>query len=199
MRHWNTLNFSDGNVQTPVLEWRSIFAGLVFFAFQLGPSSAFEFDGTKTIALIEADGTAHVVADIAFAEGAYEIIWRDDQFGDHFLSMRPFKCLESEKKYWCRIAYPYDIKRRVSASDLTDLEYDLLFVWKGATEYGINMWNGVYYKLDGEDGRLVGTLNEMDMGKLAAPPDDGNLRPIREVDLQPGEPDSHWLPRLIIE
>ncbi len=61
------------------------------------------------------------------------------------------------------------------------------------------MWNGVYYKLMAENGRLVGTLNEMDMEKLSAPPDDGNLRPVREADLEPGEPESHWLPRLVIE
>lgn len=183
--------------------WKSVFACVVFLVSHAGPSLAFEFGGIKEVKLIEADGATHVVADITFDDaggtGTYNITWRDAPFGDHFLSMRPFKCLEGESKHWCRVPYPYDIERQVSASDLTDLEYDLLFVWKGANEYGINMWNGVYYRLNTEDGRLVGALNEMDMGRLASPPEDGNLRPIRDADLTPGEPESHWLPRLVIE
>ena len=103
-------------------------------------------------------------------------------------------------KYWCRVPYPYEIKRQISSGDLTDLEYDLLFIWKGASEYGINMWNGVYYKLTAAKAvKVTGALNEMDMDKLSAPPEDGNLRPIRAVDLEPGEPESHWLPRIVIE
>ena len=113
--------------------------------------------------------------------------------------MRPFKCLEGSTKYWCRVPYPYENRRLVTADDLTDLEYDLLFIWKGATEYGINMWNGVYYQLRTDGSVIIGALNEMDMDKLSAPPDDGNLRPIREVDLEPGEPESHWLPKLLIK
>lgn len=188
------------NARGRALRWQSVVAGAVFFASQAAPLAAFEFSGAKTVTLVESDGTAHVVADITFDEtGSYKISWRDETFGDHFLSMRPFKCLEGETKYWCRVPYPYDIKRQVSGSDLTDLEYDLLFVWKGSKEYGINMWNGVYYRLESEDGRLVGTLSEMDLAKLASPPEDGNLRPIRDADLQPGEPDSHWLPGLVIE
>ena len=162
-----------------------------------------ELKGQKAVKLVQVDGTSHEIAQIMFSpsdEGAsYKIEWKDERFSDHFLSMRPFKCLEGTSKYWCRVPYPYDIKRRVSAQDLTDLEYDLLFIWKGAKEYGINMWNGVYYKLSIVDGRLIGRLNEMDMDKLSAPPDDGNLRPIREVDLEPSEPESHWLPKLVIE
>lgn len=161
------------------------------------------FEGTKAIKLVQQDGTAHVVGEILFeANGdaaSYRIAWQRDVFSDHFLSMRPFKCVEGQTKYWCRVPYPYENKRRVSEGDLTDLEYDLLFIWKGATEYGINMWNGVYYKLAAEDQKIVGTLHEIDMNLLSAPPDEGNLRPVREQDLEPGDPESHWLPRLVIE
>ena len=164
---------------------------------------AAELSGKKAIKLVEVGGKTHTVAEIHFLPSAngssYKIHWKDERFSDHFLSMRPFKCLEGSTKYWCRVPYPYEIRRQVSAVDLTDLEYDLLFIWKGAKEYGINMWNGVYYKISAEDGKLVGALNEMDMDKLSAPPDDGNLRPIREQDLEPGEPESHWLPKLVIE
>ena len=130
---------------------------------------------------------------------SYKIDWADDVFADHFLSMRPFKCLESAAKHWCRVPYPYEIRRSVSADDLTDLEYDLLFVWKGANEYGINLWNGVYYKLSIDGDRVAGDLHEMDMDMLGVPPDAGELRPIKAKHLEEGDPESHWLPRIVIE
>lgn len=133
------------------------------------------------------------------ADGTYRVVWDDTRFGDFFLSMRPFKCLEGPDKLWCRVEYPYDNNRRISDADLTDLEYDLLFVWKNARDYGIDMWNGVYYRLTTDGTSLNGTLFEMDMNILASPPDDGGLRPIEPDMLDEGDPDSHWLPRLVIE
>lgn len=159
--------------------------------------------GKRAIKLVEENGAEHEVGSVEFQNAGevvkYTVSWKDDKFADHFLSMRPFKCLEGSIKYWCRVPYPYPIKRVVSKHDLTDLEYDLLFIWKGSKEYGINMWNGVYYQLELESDRIVGSLSEMDMDKLSAPPDEGNLRPVREMDLEPGEPSSHWLPKVIIE
>jgi len=166
-------------------------------------ASAFTLTGEKTISLVDANGEGQPVAKVVFEDAedgvAYRIAWEDSAFADHFLSMRPFKCLEGPEKYWCRVPYPYDIRRSVSEEDLTDLEYDLLFVWKGSTDYGINLWNGVYYKLERQEGRLVGKLHEMDMDKLGVPPAEGELRPIRNVDLEEGDPDSHWLPTVVIE
>lgn len=155
--------------------------------------------GEKTVYLVPSEGERIAVAQVTFAEdGGYSVVWDDSKFGDFFLSMRPFKCLEGPEKLWCRVGYPYEIKRSI-AEDLIDLEYDLLFVWKKASDYGINMWNGVYYRLGDEDGRLIGVLHEMDMDVLAAPPDDGSLRPIADDHLDEGDPDSHWLPRLVVE
>jgi hypothetical protein len=122
----------------------------------------------------------------------------DERFSDQFLSMRPFKCLEGDSEWYCYLPYPYENPRTITPDDLTDLEYDLLFIRKTPTEYGINPWNGVYYKLRWEDEAIVGDLHEVDMDILAAPPDDGVLRPIGEADLTPGEPDQHWLPRVTI-
>ncbi|WP_299472458.1 hypothetical protein [uncultured Roseibium sp.] len=167
------------------------------------PADALPLEGEKTIKLVDQRGEGHPVATVTFSQAGdsvtYQIVWMDDVFSDHFLSMRPFKCFEGPAKYWCRVPYPYEIKRTVSGQDLTDLEYDLLFVWKGATEYGINLWNGVYYKLESQDDRLLGTLHEMDMDKLGVPPEPGDLRPIRDVDLEEGYVESNWLPKLVIE
>lgn len=131
-------------------------------------------------------------------DGQYRFNLSEASFTDHFLSMRPFKCLEGSQKHWCYVPYPYENARNIQG-DLTDLEYDLLFLWKGATDYGINMWNGVYYVLRHDGEQIIGTLHEMDMDILSAPPDAGNLRPIAVDDLHESDPDSHWLPKLVIE
>lgn len=159
--------------------------------------------GQKEIALTGANDDRVVIGKIEFeptSDGAnYKIIWSDSAFTDHFLSMRPFKCVEGSKNHWCHVPYPYQIRRHVSAGDLTDLEYDLLFLWKGAGEYGINMWNGVYYRMHIDGDRLIGELHEMDMDTLSAPPPEGELRPVQEKDLHESDPESHWLPVVVIE
>jgi hypothetical protein len=134
-----------------------------------------------------------------FKDDSYELTWDESRFGDYFLSMRPFKCLEGPDKLWCRVPYPYEIHRSLQDGDLTDVEYDLMFVWKKAGEYGINMWNGVYYQLSEKGEQFEGKLNEIDMNVLAAPPEDGNLRPIGPQDITEADPESHWLPRLVIK
>ncbi len=171
-----------------------------------GPVCATELPSagqTQSIWLHEEDGTSIEVAKITFESSAdglnYTIDWKDDIFTDQFLSMRPFKCLDGTVKQWCRVPYPYDNKQNLAVQDVTDLEYDLLFVWKDRTDYGIDMWNGVYYKLSASGGQFLGEMHEMDMDILSAPPDDGNLRPIRDVDIEPADPSSHWLPVLTIE
>ncbi|WP_138841137.1 hypothetical protein [Ruegeria sediminis] len=159
--------------------------------------------GQKTVWLVDGQGQRTAIATIAFEPRgermSYSIDWNDEVFADHFLSMRPFKCIEGPDKHWCHVPYPYEINRQVDVGDLTDLEYDLLFLWKGSTEYGINMWNGVYYRLDATDDGLVGRLHEMDMDLLSAPPEPGDLRPLSDMDLHEADPESHWLPELLIE
>jgi len=156
-------------------------------------------DQTHTVFLEQGDGARIEIAHLDLAaDGRYTVEMKDAAFGNHFLSMRPFKCLEGPSKNWCHVPYPYEIKRDIS-TDLTDLEYDFLFLWKGATEYGINMWNGIYYRIEPAGDGFVGVLHEMDMGLLAVPPDAGVLRPLRAQDIIESDPSSHWLPRLVIE
>lgn len=154
---------------------------------------------TKSVFLEDIEGGRIQIAIVEFNNtGAYNVVMNNAVFEDHFLSMRPFKCLEGPTKNWCHVPYPYEISRNTSA-DLTDLEYDFLFVWKGSNDYGINMWNGVYYKLQQADGHFSGTLYEMDMDTLAVPPATGELRPVQAKHLHQSDPESHWLPRLVIE
>ena len=181
--------------------FRMLAAALALTA--VAAAAAPPLEGERTVYLTDRAGERTAVADLSFSpdgDGAtYTITMREGPFTDHFLSMRPFKCLEGASKHWCHVPYPYEIRRRVTAEDLTDLEYDLLFIWKGAAEYGINMWNGVYYQLKMDGGRITGSISEMDMDKLAVPPDAGVLRPIRAQDVEEGDPDSHWLPFVVVE
>ncbi len=154
---------------------------------------------TRVVHLQEADGNRFAIATLEFDDqGSYSVSMIDESFANHFLSMRPFKCLEGPEKHWCHVPYPYEIKRNIS-DDLTDLEYDFLFVSKGSNEYGINMWNGVYYKLALVDGQFIGQLHEMDMDTLSAPPSPGELRPVKDKHLHESDAEGHWLPQLIIE
>ncbi len=167
------------------------------------PALADPLSGQKAISLIDGDGNKLLIGNVSFEPredtAAYQINLRAGPFADHFLSMRPFRCLEGADKHWCHVPYPYPLRREVSDDDLTDLEYDLLFIHKGATEYGIDMWNGVYYRLQRDGDRLIGQLHEMDMGILSAPPEDGDLRPVSEADIHEADPDSHWLPQVVID
>jgi hypothetical protein len=127
------------------------------------------------------------------------VTMKEELFEDHFLSMRPFKCLEGAK-FYCHLHYPYEWKGEISSTDLTDLEYALLFVQKEPTAYGINLWNGIYYRLTLDaSGKITGVLNEVDMDNLASPPASGNFRPLT-VDMLTAVPgDGQWLPTVSIE
>lgn len=171
--------------------------GLVCLA--LTPADAMPPESPAAAFLETAGGERIRIGQVVFDGGAFEVNLDNTLFSEHFLSMRPFKCLEGPQIHLCHVPYPYDLPRQIEDGDLTDLEYDFLFLWKGAGEYGINMWNGVYYRLEDHGDRLVGTLHEVDMGKLAVPPDPSVRHPIRSQDLEEGDPDSHWLPRLVIE
>lgn len=153
----------------------------------------------QTVFLEDGDGQRVEIATLEVADdGTYSVNMTEASFTDHFLSMRPFKCLEGPSKNWCHVPYPYEIRRDLS-EDLTDLEYDFLFVWKGSTDYGINMWNGVYYRIAPDGAGMQGVLHEMDMDVLSAPPAPGELRPLAPKDIHESDADSHWLPRLVIE
>ncbi len=166
------------------------------------PDASFAQDIRKVF-LADNNGERTHVADIKVMstddKTQYDVIWNDDVFGDYFLSMRPFKCVSGGEKLWCRVPYPYEIKREIGSDDLTDLEYDFLFVWKKANDYGIDMWNGVYYEIETTDAGFAGQMTEFDLGRLAVPPPKGELRPIRSDFLDEADPTSHLFPHLVIE
>ena len=152
----------------------------------------------RTIYLQDQTGLRIEIGVLTGTERTFSVVMNDDAFTDQFLSMRPFKCLEGPEKMWCHVPYPYENKRDLT-SDMTDLEYDLLFVWKGRGAYGIDMWNGVYYRIQAQGDGLHGVMHDVNLDVLAVPPDAGDLRPIGPADLTAADPDSNWLPHLVIE
>lgn len=120
------------------------------------------------------------------------------RFEERFLSMRPFICLEGPGYSLCYLSYPYPLKRRITKTDLVDLEYDLLFIQKSTAEYGINVHKGVYYRLAWSNDRIEGRLYETDLDRLAVPPEAGVKRPIEVQDLYEAETGRHAWPKIVI-
>ena len=153
-------------------------------------------EGRKTITLVSTAGDKQVIGHVTFVkdgDGAtFEVKLDAPEFQEEFLSMRPFPCLAGQKETWCYLSYPYDLKKRITASDLVDLEYALLFLFKAPAGYGIDPWNGLYFKLAlAEDGSLAGPVNDVNLDPLGVPPVDRSARIIQPSDLNPADPATH--------
>lgn len=159
--------------------------------------------GTMSIALHTDDGQRVVIGQANFRANGdawnYTVTYDETRFVDKFLSMRPFRCLEHAGTVLCHLPYPYAKTRRITAEDLRDLEYDLLFLEKSPDEYGINPWNGRYFVLRFTAAGVEGILHEVDLNVLAAPPDAGVTHPITPAMLHPADPAAQPFPRLTIE
>ena len=179
----------------------ALFSVLLFISFSVSANSI--LDGKKTISLKAKDDAPIQIGFISFKEEnkkvTYKIEFNEELFSDEFLSMRPFKCIHKTGQMLCHLVYPYKKQGYINENDLVDLEYDLLFLHKDSTEYGINPWNGLYYDLEITQDRIVGTLKEVDLNVLAAPPEDGALRPVTRDMLYDAEPEHHLFPKLIIK
>ena len=122
-----------------------------------------------------------------------------DAFTEHFLSMRPFRCIEGESEWFCYLEYPYDLRSVITKDDLSDLEYQLLFIRKTPSEFGIDAWNGLYYKLAvEEDGSITGKLLEGDLNSLQSPPAEKYAKPVDLEEFIPGDKTRRLFPTLRI-
>lgn len=160
-------------------------------------------NGTKSILLVTASGEEHAIGTTTFTPdgdgAAVEVKLDAPEFQDEFLSMRPFRCLPDTKEMWCHLAYPYATRSRITAADLADLEYQLLFLFKPPAGYGIDAWNGLYFKLTlQEDGSLTGDVHETDMNVLAVPPEGEFPRPIGHGALTPVDAGTHRFARVVV-
>ena len=135
------------------------------------------FPDSADIYLIDQNDAELRIGTVVFSGqegGAYGVDVDIDSAGfeDQFLSMRPFRCLTGSSEWFCYLPYPYDLKKTITTDDFTELEYQLLFIWKSPKSFGIDAWNGVYYKLShNADGTLSGHLLQGDLNVLANPPE----------------------------
>lgn len=135
------------------------------------------FPGSARIILIDQSGQELDIGKVTFsASGAQtthvSVEMDHDKFVDQFLSMRPFRCLTDPAEWFCYLPYPYELNKTITPQNMTDLEYQLLFIWKSPQDFGIDAWNGVYYKLElGENGTINSQLLQGDLNVLANPPE----------------------------
>lgn len=184
--------------------WTAVFLALLAFAIPgaalAGPALP---EGRKVIALVGLGGDRLEIGHVTFTKdgdiAAFDIRIEAPEFAEQFLSMRPFPCLAGAKETWCHLAYPYDLKRRISSSDLTDLEYALLFLFKPPTGYGIDPWNGLYFRLAlADDGSIGGAVHDVNLAPLGVPPADRSARTIMPSELTPSDPATHRFARIEI-
>ena len=160
-------------------------------------------DGKKSITLISEAGIRFAAGHVTFKPdgdaAGFELSIDAPEFQDEFLSMRPFQCAAGEKETWCYLGYPYELKHRITADDLADLEYSLLFLFKPPAGYGIDPWNGLYFKMAlGNDGSISGVLNDVNLDPLGVPPADRSARTIAASELTPADPATHRFARVEI-
>lgn len=178
--------------------WLIFLSGSVLFA--TGASA----DTRYNVFLENDDGSLMGIGELVLhglgRDESYTLTLDDSVFSDHFLSMRPFKCLTHAKRMMCYSPYPYENRHHITRDDLVDLEYDLMFIARTPKEYGIDPWNGRYFKLQWRGEHIRGDMYETDLNILAAPPEDGSRRPLVYEDLTPSElGGSKWAPGLLIE
>jgi hypothetical protein len=160
--------------------------------------------GEKAITLIANDGGRQTIGRVTFSpdgDGAKIAVKLDSpDFTNEFLSMRPFRCLSPKARMWCHLEYPYETQERVTPTDLMDLEYALMFIWRYYNRVGADAWNGLYFKLAAQpDGAIIGDLHEADFNALASPPKTPFARLVGHADLTPAQPGAQVWDRVEIK
>jgi hypothetical protein len=159
--------------------------------------------GTKTIVLHSRDGQALPIGQVSFRpageRSAYAIELDHRRFKDFFLSMKEFKCLESETEVFCHVPYPYPHPRMVTATDRSWLEHELLFFYKTPQDFGAKLWNGILFRLDATPKGWVGTPMAVDLNLIGAPPDQADVAPYGPGERSEVDAAKRWFNRITIE
>ncbi|MEW5056651.1 MAG: hypothetical protein AB1Y25_03425 [Cycloclasticus sp.] len=158
--------------------------------------------GQKNVYLQSGAGELLLIAEISFQpvddKIHYQLTIVDEVFSNQFLLMRPFQCLMGAAQVMCHVPYPYLKKGFVLKSDLRDLSYDLLFLHKKPSEYGINLWNGMFYKFELLDDTVVGSVFEVDMNIIASPPDNAE-EPFPADEIFSADMANYVYPKILIK
>ena len=177
---------------------RGVCTVAVICGLSAGATAAESITGSFSVILESVDGATLEIGQLEVDAVSREFEPDENLFTNHFLSMRPFRCFDHDKVMWCHLPYPYEKPVAVTTGDLRSVEYDLLFIHRSANDYGIDAWNGLYFKMKPDsvntaagDTELVGELREVDLNILASPPENGVVWPITEEDLHVDESDRH--------
>lgn len=161
---------------------------------------AAELSGSKTATLISNSGEKIIIGSVKFspdAKGTRAVFTADPKvFEERFLAMRPFLCLDGDRHSYCH--FPYKSPQIIIDSDLTDLEYQFMFLRKPRNAVSLDPTSGLYYELKKTANGIEGALREVDMTPIIVPEGD-MTRPIKRENLFTSDPSGHWLPRLVIE
>lgn len=180
-------------------------ASLATLTLLAGSATAADLSGTRKVVLANDAGERVVVGQLELAaqgDGRYRFALKmDDKLEEYFLAMRPFRCLTGPQQRLCH----FPVEREaplIGPGDLVPLEYALMFMRTAPKSLHVNPFNGVYYRMRMTSTGITGELHELDMDPFITPdavPVERRQRPVRDRDLSPGDPSSHWLPRLIVE
>jgi hypothetical protein len=175
---------------------------LLFFITLTFASIAYsaELSGSKTATLISNSGEKIIIGKVNFtptAKGTQAIFTADPKvFEERFLAMRPFICLDGDRHSYCH--FPYRSPQIITDADLTDLEYQFMFLRKPRNSVSLDPNNGLYYELKKTANGFEGAIREVDMTPIIVPEGD-MTRPIKREGLFVSDPSGHWLPKLVIE
>jgi hypothetical protein len=196
-------------INCQVQGWRRwLLNACALLTMQFIASCALALDMSKPfsgeVALIDRAGKELIIGNVEFSgfrngQSGFAVNLESPRFSDHFLSMRPFRCLEGEQEWFCHMTYTYKLRRIISKKDLRDLSYSLLFIRKTPAEFGIDAWNGLYYDLTfNDDGSISGELLEGDLNVLASPPEKDYSHPIEMDNFIKANKKKRLYPNLII-
>jgi hypothetical protein len=183
--------------------WGLLRGSPLLLAATVGVAGALDA-GTRHVTLHAKDGSRVDIGDVTFTprpDGRIGFMLKVDtaRFADHFLSMREFKCLPGSTEILCWVPYPYANPSHVGANDLAWLEHALLFMFKKPSEFGAQLWNGVYFELSVDGNRLVGTPQAVDLNRISAPPERGDVPPYGPKQRDAMQAGARWFQRLTIE
>jgi hypothetical protein len=167
-------------------------------ALAAGPALA----QTYRVSLQDADGarTPIGVLTLSGSGNARSARFEPDaqRFGERFLAMRPFRCLDGPKWSYCH--FPQVTARR-GEDDLADIEYALMFMRKPRASVSLDPSQGLYYRLAPNGaGGWSGRLHEADMAPFVDPAAARDRsRPLKPADLHAVDAARAWMPVLLIE
>jgi hypothetical protein len=178
-----------------------VMAFLVACGMAAATAQTAPLQGAKTVWLSNAQGERVQWGTVKFdpqADGSLRFdVTPSDALREHFLAMRPFKCLAGAREQLCWFPYT-KVAQVITNNDFTPLEYALMFLHTKPAALHVNSANGLYYRLKRTERGLTGTLFDVDMDPIVVPRADVQ-RPIKPAMLFAADPASHWLPVMTIE